>query len=135
VASGLHVTGRIVLNLWRILRSDMALNIYTFENVVFKVLHQRYPDHSCGSWAAGPVINPALSLSAFSADTIASVPLYSASTLTAYWTASRRTRGRVLRYYTDRVQKTIELADELDVIGRTRCVLATYLLHGQILVH
>ena len=39
--SGLTVTGRIVLNLWRILRSDMALNIYTLENVVFHVLHQR----------------------------------------------------------------------------------------------
>ena len=47
--SGLTVTGRIVLNLWRILRSDMALNIYTLENVVFHVLHQRYYDGR-GRW-------------------------------------------------------------------------------------
>ena len=70
---------------------------------------------------------------ALSAGTTASVPLYSASTLTAYWTAGRRTRGRVLRYYMDRVQKTIELADELDVIGRTRCVLAADRQRGLIL--
>ena len=39
--SGLTVSGRIVLNLWRIVRSDMALNIYSFENTVFHVLRQR----------------------------------------------------------------------------------------------
>ena len=48
------------------------------------------------------------------------IPLYSAATLTAYWKAGRRTRGRTLRYYADRVQKTLEVCDELDVIGRTR---------------
>lgn len=39
--SGINLTGRIVLNLWRIIRSELALTIYSFENVVFHVLCQR----------------------------------------------------------------------------------------------
>ena len=37
-ASGLHVQGRIVLNLWRLLRSELKLRIYTFEACVAAVL-------------------------------------------------------------------------------------------------
>jgi DNA polymerase zeta len=39
--SSFKVGGRHVLNLWRILRGEVTLNAYTFENVVFHVLHQR----------------------------------------------------------------------------------------------
>ena len=56
---------------------------------------------------------------------VSRIPCYSAATLTAYWTAGRRTRARTVRYYLDRVQKTIELCDELDVVGRTRYGVAT----------
>jgi len=53
-ASGIHIPGRIVLNLWRLLRygfsfvllpsfsSELVLNIYTFENVVYHTLHRRF---------------------------------------------------------------------------------------------
>ncbi|EDV19123.1 uncharacterized protein TRIADDRAFT_34116 [Trichoplax adhaerens] len=42
----LFVIGRILLNVWRIVRSEVTLNIYTFENVSYHVLHQRVPHYS-----------------------------------------------------------------------------------------
>ena len=33
--------GRILLNLWRILRHELTLQSYTFENVVYHVLNSR----------------------------------------------------------------------------------------------
>ena len=40
-SSTFNVAGRHVLNLWRIMRSEKTLTIYTFENVVFDVLRRR----------------------------------------------------------------------------------------------
>ena len=42
-ASGLHCHGRIVLNLWRLLRSELKLRIYTFESCCAAVLQLRTP--------------------------------------------------------------------------------------------
>lgn len=42
-ASGVHSAGRIVLNLWRLLRSEVKLNVYTFEACVGALLKQRTP--------------------------------------------------------------------------------------------
>ncbi|KAF5390267.1 hypothetical protein D9757_002930 [Collybiopsis confluens] len=42
----LKIAGRHVFNLWRIMRSEQTLNIYTFENVAFHVLGQRVPKYS-----------------------------------------------------------------------------------------
>ncbi|XP_059350922.1 DNA polymerase zeta catalytic subunit-like isoform X2 [Daphnia carinata] len=39
--SDITIGGRIVLNLWRILRVEVALQSYTFENMVFHILHRR----------------------------------------------------------------------------------------------
>ena len=49
--STFKVIGRHVLNLWRIMRSEQTLNIYTFENVVFQLLRRRcvVSIASCGS--------------------------------------------------------------------------------------
>ncbi|XP_054990548.1 DNA polymerase zeta catalytic subunit isoform X1 [Sorex araneus] len=41
--SEINIVGRITLNLWRIMRNEVALTNYTFENVGFHVLHQRFP--------------------------------------------------------------------------------------------
>ncbi|KAG7099225.1 hypothetical protein E1B28_001091 [Marasmius oreades] len=45
----LHVAGRHVFNLWRIMRSEVTLGNYTFENVVFNVLGKRVPKYSSGA--------------------------------------------------------------------------------------
>ncbi|KAJ4484682.1 hypothetical protein C8J55DRAFT_26384 [Lentinula edodes] len=41
----LALAGRHVFNLWRIMRSEQTLNIYTFENVAFHVLGRRVPKY------------------------------------------------------------------------------------------
>ena len=41
--TGIKIPGRIILNLWRILRGEVKANIYTFENMVYHILHKRIP--------------------------------------------------------------------------------------------
>ncbi|XP_067883474.1 DNA polymerase zeta catalytic subunit isoform X2 [Heterodontus francisci] len=41
--SEINIVGRIILNVWRMMRNEVALNNYSFENVAFHVLHQRFP--------------------------------------------------------------------------------------------
>lgn len=42
----LQIPGRIVINLWRLLRHEVNLQSYTFENIMYHVLHERIPLHS-----------------------------------------------------------------------------------------
>ncbi|KAI5736796.1 hypothetical protein M8J76_007192 [Diaphorina citri] len=42
----LQMPGRIVINLWRLLRHEVNLQSYTFENIMYHVLHERIPLHS-----------------------------------------------------------------------------------------
>ncbi|CAI0551267.1 unnamed protein product [Linum tenue] len=42
-ASGVHVVGRIVLNVWRLVRSEVKLNMYTIEAVSEAVLRRKTP--------------------------------------------------------------------------------------------
>lgn len=42
-ASGVHVGGRIVLNMWRIMRSEIKLNMYTVEAAAEAVLRRKVP--------------------------------------------------------------------------------------------
>lgn len=46
--SSLRFSGRHTLNIWRLMRGELALNIYSFENVVFHLLRRRMPkfDHA-----------------------------------------------------------------------------------------
>ncbi|XP_025828919.1 DNA polymerase zeta catalytic subunit isoform X1 [Agrilus planipennis] len=39
----LNLTGRIVLDVWRLLRHEIALQSYSFENVLYHVMHRRVP--------------------------------------------------------------------------------------------
>uniref|UniRef100_A0A8C5JPK4 DNA polymerase zeta catalytic subunit n=1 Tax=Junco hyemalis TaxID=40217 RepID=A0A8C5JPK4_JUNHY len=41
--SEINIVGRIVLNIWRMMRHEVNLTNYTFENVGFHVLHHRFP--------------------------------------------------------------------------------------------
>lgn len=45
--SGVHVGGRIVLNIWRIMRSEIKLNMYTVEAVAEAVLRRKIPSFPC----------------------------------------------------------------------------------------
>ncbi|XP_033741299.1 uncharacterized protein LOC117328070 [Pecten maximus] len=87
--SEIHIVGRIVLNLWRLLKHEVTLNIYSFENVCYHVLHQRVPQFSfrtLSNW-------------------------FNHKTHLHRW--------RLIEYYITRVKGNLQLIDQLDLIGRT----------------
>lgn len=83
--------GRILLDVWRLLRSEIALTSYSFENIMYHVMHRR-------------------------------CPLKTFKDLTQIWTKPI-TRWIVLAYWLERAHGTLEILNQLDLIGRT-CELA-----------
>ncbi|TKY87343.1 hypothetical protein EX895_004020 [Sporisorium graminicola] len=45
-SSALRITGRHTLNLWRLMKGELTLNLYTLENVCYHLLHRRIPKFS-----------------------------------------------------------------------------------------
>ena len=43
IDSELNIAGRILLNLWRLMRSELTLTHYSFENVIFSLFKKRVP--------------------------------------------------------------------------------------------
>ncbi|XP_013401408.1 uncharacterized protein LOC106167234 [Lingula anatina] len=87
--SEIHIAGRIVLNLWRILRHEVTLNIYSFENIAFHVLHRRIPCFSfkqLTSW---------------------------------YGHRTDLYRWRTIAHYVTRTKGNIEIMQQLDLIEKT----------------
>nr|CAD7439604.1 unnamed protein product [Timema bartmani] len=85
----MKVAGRVVLNVWRLMRNEVSLMSYTFENVMYHVLHQRVALHSFKSlshWWEHPT------------------PLY---------------RWITAEHYLTRVDGLVKLLDQLDLIART----------------
>ncbi|TDG44390.1 hypothetical protein AWZ03_009193 [Drosophila navojoa] len=53
----MKLCGRILLDVWRLMRSEIALTSYSFENVMYHILHKRCPWHSpraLSDWFASP---------------------------------------------------------------------------------
>ncbi|KAI3650014.1 hypothetical protein MP228_005646 [Amoeboaphelidium protococcarum] len=88
-ASGLKVTGRIVLNAWRLFRAEMALTSYTYQTMMYHVLHRRVPKFS------------PFSLSRW------------------YWGRDGLDRYRVVQYYSDMSLNTLKMLDECNILIRT----------------
>ena len=88
-SSGIHITGRNVLNVWRILKSDIALTSYSYENFVFHVLHERVPYYSFET------------LTHF------------------YTHTRPSQRWRVFDHYLARTHKTFDFIAKLDVVDQT----------------
>lgn len=89
--SHIKLHGRILLDVWRLLRGEIALTSYSFENIMYHVLHRRYA-------------------------------LKSYKDLTSIW-GTPISRWIVVQYYLERVQGTLDILNQLDLIGRT-CELA-----------
>lgn len=83
--------GRILLDVWRLLRGEIALTSYSYENIMYHVMHRR-------------------------------CPLYSTEKLARLWNESIN-RWIVIEYYLSRVKGTLEILNQLDLVGRT-CELA-----------
>ena len=86
----LKISGRILLNVWRVMRSEIsALTSFTFENVCYKVLKERHP-------------------------------YFSHFTLTHWWyEPSFCNQWRVIEFYSTRVRCNLMLLNQLDIIGKT----------------
>ncbi|XP_012150991.1 DNA polymerase zeta catalytic subunit isoform X2 [Megachile rotundata] len=87
--SDIKVPGRIVLDVWRIMRHEIALLNYTFENVMYNVMRERVP---CPSFQT---------LSHW----------WKHNSITIQW--------RVITHYVIRVVGTIRILIHLDIIGKT----------------
>jgi len=85
----LQIGGRVVLNLWRILRSELSLNIYTFENCCYHILHERTPKYS-----------------------------YTLLT-SFFQHRTDLLRWKVFLYYSNRTQSNIKMLDKLNLISKT----------------
>ncbi|XP_041662079.1 DNA polymerase zeta catalytic subunit isoform X2 [Cheilinus undulatus] len=85
----ISIIGRITLNLWRVMKTEAALNNYTFENVAFHLLHQRFPTYS-----------PRTLSDWFDHNT----DLY---------------RWKMVDHYVSRVRGTMQLLQQQDIVGRT----------------
>lgn len=53
--STVKIPGRILLDVWRLLKNEIALTSYTFESIMYHIMHQRYPKFSfsqlTGNWS------------------------------------------------------------------------------------
>ncbi|XP_018577848.1 DNA polymerase zeta catalytic subunit isoform X2 [Anoplophora glabripennis] len=87
--SELQITGRIVLDVWRLMRHEIALQSYTFESVIYHILHKRVPQYS-----------------------FKDLSFWWDHRTTLY-------RHRTVHYYLFRVEMVLELFNKLDIIGRT----------------
>ncbi|XP_004372527.1 DNA polymerase zeta catalytic subunit isoform X1 [Trichechus manatus latirostris] len=87
--SEINIVGRITLNLWRIMRNEVSLTNYTFENVSFHVLHQRFPLFTfrvLSDWFDNKT------------------DLY---------------RWKMVDHYVSRVRGNLQMLEQLDLIGKT----------------
>ena len=112
-SSGLLIGGRIVINLWRLMRDELKLTIYTYENVCQHVLGLRQPHFSYATltrWWKQSILawNPPSSSS-------------SSSSKPSSTSGGPGTGGlyRVLSHYLNRALTSLTLIDKLDLIGRT----------------
>ncbi|KAI9186318.1 hypothetical protein LWI28_016151 [Acer negundo] len=88
-ASGVHVGGRIVLNVWRLMRGEVKLNMYTMEAVAEAVLRRKTP----------------------------SIP-YKVLTKW-FSSGPGRARYRCIEYVVGRAKLNLEIMNQLDMINRT----------------
>jgi len=116
--AGLSIVGRIVLNLWRILRSEVTTNIYTFENLAFHILQQRMAHYSFAT------------LSKFYKQTSSNVTASSRTGVTDGSSVQARVqhpqRWLVGRYYITRALANIMMLERLNIIGRTSELARVY---------
>lgn len=87
--SGIHVGGRIVLNLWRIMRGELKLRIYSLEAVAEAVLRRKVP----------------------------TIPWRTLSWW--FLSGPGRARFRCIEHIIDRAKLNFAIMDQLDMINRT----------------
>ena len=121
--SGLWLTGRIVLNAWRILKDELKLTSYTLESVAWSALRVRvphFPPSVLTQWWDGVGVHRMPTSEAHPAGQVKESDSNVAERpISSPVTAENRLRVRVARYFCSRASLTLRLYDHFDVIGRT----------------
>ena len=131
--SGIWVTGRIVLNGWRITKGELKLSSYTQENVVWHALRVRaphFPQHVLAQWWDGPGATAAAAPAAQPlprapppppGGPAAPMPTSMPAPTEPMTPPPERTlrRSRVADYMVSRAALTLQLLEHLDLVGRT----------------
>ncbi|KAI1612753.1 DNA polymerase zeta subunit [Exophiala viscosa] len=87
--STIRVTGRHTINIWRAMRGELNLLQYTMENVVYHILHQR-------------------------------IPHYTFADLTKWYKSKNpRDLGKVIDYFSNRVEIDIQILEANELVPRT----------------
>ncbi|KAG1119475.1 hypothetical protein G6F42_012967 [Rhizopus arrhizus] len=88
-ASVYRVTGRHMLNVWRMMKSELTLTSYTLENIAYNLLHDRVPHYSHATLTSWYTKGPAV------------------------------LKYRLFKYYMKRVQLNLDMLDASQVVSRT----------------
>ena len=105
-----RASGRHVLNVWRLMRTELELSSYTLENTVFHLLHRRYE----------------FSESRILKLTSPRIPKYEASTLTEWHNSPVPAhRARWLQHLLGRSTLVLEILDAADVVAKTAFVFTS----------
>lgn len=83
-----RLIGRIMLNVWRLFRHEMALSSYSFENCMYEVLKERVPKYSYAQLASW------------------------------WQDESRILRWIPVEYYLTKLSGTVRMLDKLDIISK-----------------
>jgi DNA polymerase elongation subunit (family B) len=125
-SSGLLITGRIVLNAWRLLRGEVKVKSSSFESLCAAVLGERVPhfdDFTLTRWFQQRP--PKLKKSSSSSSSLSSSSSSSSSApgddvpLSASPYASGSSLLLCLTHYLFRARTTLRILDKLDFIGKT----------------
>lgn len=126
--SGIWVVGRIVVNVWRIMRSELKLGIYTMENVVHNVLKVRMPHYQQATltqwWAAAASV-PAAGAAGRGPAPPRGGPAGAVSSSSSAPLAARvpASRWRVVDHVLARAALSLHLLDELDIGASARSTI------------
>ena len=88
-SSALKITGRHVLNTWRLMKGELTLNMYSLENVCYHLLHRRVPKFSYESLT------------------------------TWFRSGRATMIARALQYYVDMAELVLEILQESEFVFRT----------------
>jgi DNA polymerase zeta len=102
--STFRILGRHVLNVWRIMRAELELGMYTLENTVFHLLRRRYEVPASGAVFL----------------TLSRIPKYSPSTLTEWYNSPVPAhKARLLHHLLGHTTLVVEMLEATDVIAKT----------------
>ena len=110
--STFRASGRHVLNVWRLMRTELELSSYTLENTVFHLLHRRYE-------------LPEVRILEL---TLPRIPKYGFSTLTEWYKSPVPAhRARLLYHLLGRSTLVLEMLDATDIVAKTAFVFSLLL--------